>query len=42
MEVARETIWKRCLSTPAKPLAKNQQHFRPGDSVPAQRNEEEV
>ena len=43
MEVIRETLWKRCLSTPIKPPAKNSNINLPlGDSVPAQRNEEEV
>ena len=42
MEVIKETLWKRCLSTPIKPPAKKLQHLPLGDSVPAQRNEEEV
>ena len=27
MEVIKETLWKRCLSTPTKPLAKNSNKF---------------
>ena len=42
MEVIRETLWKRCFSTPTKPPAKNSNNLPLGDSVPAQRNEEEV
>ena len=43
MEVIRETLWKRCLSTPIKPPAKNSNINLPlEDSVQAQRNEEEV
>ena len=43
MEVIRETLWKRSLSTPTKPPAKNSNIcLSLGDSVPAQRNEEEV
>ena len=42
MEVIRETLWKRCLSTPTKPPAKKYENLPLGDSVPAQRNEEEV
>ena len=39
---ARETLWKRCLSTSIKPPPKKQQHLPLRDNVPAQRNEEEV
>ena len=42
MEVIKETFWKRCLSTPTKPPAKNSNICLSDDSVPAQRNEEEV
>ena len=44
MELIRETLWKRCLSTPTKPPAKKKkkEHLPLADSVPAQRNEEEL
>ena len=42
MEVIKETLWKRRLSTPTKPPAKNSNFCLSDDSVPAQRNEEEV
>ena len=42
MEVIKETLWKRCLCTPTKPPAKNSNICLSDDSVPAQRNKEEV
>ena len=45
MEVIRETLWKRCLSTSTwlqLNLPQKKPHLPLGDSVPVQSNEEEV